>query len=321
MRQRVMILHLPTYRSEGRQHGVDVLQVNRMYYDEGVIRSYLLGDLDETFREQIEELLLCDESFADKLSAAEDNLIDDYVYGALTEGECEIFQKNFIVNDDRRRKIQIAQAIEVYLAENPERLPVLGNSFWFPLGPFRRISPFLQRNKVWVTISLAAALLLVFLAPRAIRMLIPNSRVSPLNTRRATMEREIAKFSRRRSLPSNVVTFEVALQPTLLREGGETKKVFLTENIKFVSLKLKLPSDRYELYRAVGKTVEGEELFQIGDLRPEPEGDSWTILLIIPAEFLSPGDYQIEVNGIAADGSLAESGRYNVRIIKDTKGR
>jgi len=300
---------------------MDVLQMNRMCYDEGVIRSYLLGDLDETLREQIEELLLCDDSFADKLSAAQDNLIDDYVYGALTEGECETFQKNFVVNEERRKKIQIARAVEVYLAENPERLPVLGNSFWFPAQLLRRISLFLQRNKVWVTISLAAALLLVFLAPRAMRMLIPNSRVSPLNARRATMESEIAKLSRGRSLPANVVTFEVALQPTLLREGGEMKRVFLTKNIKFVRLKLKLPSGKYELYRAVCKTVEGEELFQISDLRPEPEGDSGTILLIIPAEFLSVGDYQIEVNGIAADGSLAESGRYYVRIIKDTEGR
>jgi hypothetical protein len=300
---------------------MDVLQMNRMYYDEGVIRSYLLGDLDDTLREQIEEMLLCDDSFADKLSAAQDNLIDDYVYGALPDGERETFQKNFIVNEERRKKIQIAQAVEVYLAENPERLPGLGNSFWFPAQLLRRISLFLQRNKVWVAVSLTAALLLVFLAPRAIRMLIPNSRVSPLIAQRAAIEREISELNRHRSLSANVATFQVQLQPTLLREGGEIKKVVLTEDIKLVSFKLELLSGKYQVYRAIARTVEGEELFQISDLQPEPSGVPRMILLVIPTKFLSTGDYQIELKGIVANGSGADGWRYNVRIIKDTGGR
>lgn len=95
--------------------------------EEAMMRSYLLGDLDETLREEVEKRILCDSGFAERLSVAQDHLIDDSVFDGLSEGELESFQNNFVTNEERRNKIRIAQAFEMRLAAAPEHPRALAN--------------------------------------------------------------------------------------------------------------------------------------------------------------------------------------------------
>lgn len=84
--------------------------------DEEVLRKhYMLGRLTDELRDQVEERLINDDDFVEKLSTAEDDLIDDYVFGTLSESERNSFEENFFINDERRRKLQIAQAVDLYL--------------------------------------------------------------------------------------------------------------------------------------------------------------------------------------------------------------
>jgi len=206
--------------------------------EEVMMRSYLLGDLDETLREEVEERVLCDNGFAERLSVAQDNLIDDYVFDGLSESERKSFQKNFVLNDERRNKILITQALEVYVADAPKRQRAIGNYLRLPSQLWRNTLLFLERHKVWVAFSLTVALLVVFLAPKITRWLLPNKAVSPLDEQRASIERQIAELNRHPPLAANQPTFELSLQPTLLREEGKIKKVALTNDLKPVSLNL-----------------------------------------------------------------------------------
>jgi hypothetical protein len=284
--------------------------------EEVLLRNYLLGDLDEARREQVEERLLCDDGFAEKLSAAQDALIDDYTFNALSENERESFDKNFILDEERRRKMVFAQTFEVYVDERYESRPPTRDESRLSPASWSNPWPFLRAHKAWASAA-AIVLLLLFLTPAMLRRLRSPDEAALVRERRERIERQVAELNQRRadgSVPS-LPALELALQPTLLREDGGLKRAVLSNDIKLLTLKLMLPQVRHENYRALVLTVEGDELFAADALTAEPEAGVATVLLNIPTEFLTTGDYQIQLRGKEADGRLAEAVRYNFRII------
>ncbi|MDQ3802315.1 MAG: hypothetical protein M3416_00440 [Acidobacteriota bacterium] len=284
--------------------------------EEVLLRKYLLSDLDEASREQIEERLLRDDGFAERLSAAQDALIDQYVFDALSEGERESFDRNFIINGERRQKMLFAQALEIYVDEHYGPQPPPRDDSRPPPPSWRKPLPFLRAHKAWAAGS-AVVLLLLFLTPAALRWLRPPDQAALLREQRARIERQVAEFNKRPASQSiqALPAFELVLQPTLLREDGGLKRVTLADDIKLLTLRLALPQARHESYRALVLTVEGEELFAADGLKSEVDAGVATVVLNIPTEFLTTGDYQIQLRGYAADGRSAEAGRYNFRVI------
>src|SRR5215204_5062970 len=130
--------------------------------DEVLRREYLLGRLNDQTQEQVEERLLNDDDFVEKLSTTEDRLIDDYVFGALSANERESFTENFVINDERRGKLRLAQSLDVYLDKLDGPLPVIpadASPWWeTPLSVIRSY-------KFWL-VAVPAFGLLVFAAPQ-----------------------------------------------------------------------------------------------------------------------------------------------------------
>jgi hypothetical protein len=278
--------------------------------EEVLIRKYLLGELDEPQQEQVEERLLCDDAFADRLYATQDNLIDDYVFDLLPEDDRERFETNFTLSNERRKKLLFAQTMESYVNLDEQRRleAARPQPLWW-----ENLLLFLRGHKVWSVTALAAVILLILLTPKIARWLRPTDQATA-SQNRAAIERRIAEVNKR-PFDANIQaqpTLELTLQPTLLREGGEMKKAVLAGDIKNLGLKLVLPQVHYESYRAVVQTVEGSDLFAVEGLKPEPGAAE--ILLKIPSEFLPTNDYQIELKGIAADGHAEDVARYNLQI-------
>jgi hypothetical protein len=280
--------------------------------EEVLLRNYLLGVLDEARREQVEERLFYEDGFAEKLSAAQDALIDDYVFDALPAGERESFGKNFVFDDERRGKLLFAQTLEVYVDERCGAPTALDDQ-QLPAAWWRDALQFLRAHKTAAVVS-AFAILLLLLTPALVRWLRPPDRNIIFAARRADIERRMAELNKRPADPNITAlpSTELALQPTILRDDSGIKRAPLAEGVKLLTLKLSLPLARQDNYRALVLTVEGDELFAVDGLTPE--ADAATILLRIPTEFLATGDYQIQLRGAAAglDGSPV---RYSFRVI------
>ena len=75
---------------------------------------YLLGLLPEVEREQLEAGFLADECLFEEMLAVEDELIDDYVSGHLSESYREGFERYFLRLDERRQRLKFAMAFRVY---------------------------------------------------------------------------------------------------------------------------------------------------------------------------------------------------------------
>ncbi|MDX6613563.1 MAG: hypothetical protein QOD75_2749 [Blastocatellia bacterium] len=79
---------------------------------EETVREYLLGRVsDETTLEGLEELLFTDEDFCSQVQLAEDALINDYVFGALSDADAESFNATLKDNPERRFKVDLTRQL------------------------------------------------------------------------------------------------------------------------------------------------------------------------------------------------------------------
>jgi tetratricopeptide (TPR) repeat protein len=87
--------------------------------EEKAVRSYLLGELGPQETQALEERLLREENFVEQLLLLEDELIEDYVRGALTPGERARFESDFLSTPKRRRKLMLIKGIRNYADRRP----------------------------------------------------------------------------------------------------------------------------------------------------------------------------------------------------------
>lgn len=94
-------------------HGGAATTMGETLNNETMIREYLLGRVsDETTLEGLEALLFTDEEFCSQLALAEDDIINDYVFGRLNDADAESFRATLGLDPERRFKLELAQAIK-----------------------------------------------------------------------------------------------------------------------------------------------------------------------------------------------------------------
>jgi len=84
--------------------------------NEEVVRRYMLGQASDEESSALEERLMSDKAFYEELSVVEDELIDDFLAGALTADEREPFDNYFLASPERRRKLEFSRAFRKYVA-------------------------------------------------------------------------------------------------------------------------------------------------------------------------------------------------------------
>jgi hypothetical protein len=84
--------------------------------DDGLIRRYLLSQLAEDEREQLEERMMADNSFFDAVVLAEDEMVEEYVQGELSASERAGFEASFLSTPEGRQQVTYAKALRKYLS-------------------------------------------------------------------------------------------------------------------------------------------------------------------------------------------------------------
>jgi anti-sigma factor RsiW len=79
------------------------------------IRCYFLGTLDEEECQRVEECLISDRDFFEQAMIAEDELIDEYLDGRLSDSEKKRFVIHFLVTPRQRQKLKRARAIKRFV--------------------------------------------------------------------------------------------------------------------------------------------------------------------------------------------------------------
>lgn len=88
------------------------MTMGESFKSEGAIRRYLLGRVsDEATLEGLEELLFTDEEFCTRVALAEDELVNDYALGFLSEEDAADFRATLDSNPERRFKLELTRAL------------------------------------------------------------------------------------------------------------------------------------------------------------------------------------------------------------------
>src|SRR5712691_2711185 len=84
------------------------------------IRRYLLGQLDDGARQEIERDLLTNEELFEELLVIEDEIIDEYLGGKLSAEERASFERNFLATPERHEKLKFGRAFDRYLSSQTD---------------------------------------------------------------------------------------------------------------------------------------------------------------------------------------------------------
>jgi len=110
------------------------------------------------------------------------------------------------------------------------------------------------------------------------------------------------------------VTPIFALTPGMLRDRGTLTRVVIGSNDATIRFRLLLIGPEYPSYRAVFYDADGEEVWAVSRLRVDAREQTRALTAVVPADLLSPGDYQIKVNGILPDRRTEGVATYSLRV-------
>jgi hypothetical protein len=316
------------------------------------MKRYLLGDLAGDEQQQLEERLMTSDEFLEQLLIAEEELIDEYLRGALAAREEMRFHDHFLCTPERQQKLKFARALQRYVRVQKPQVVALP-SFWESLVAFMRV-----QNPA-IGYCLAAALLLVVVGGvwstfntlqlkneldgiRA-RQSEPARRTQELErllaeqrTRhdqlleelqrqersRLSLEQELAVLRSQQGTGAGTGTspqwqrptmLSVALMPGLLRDMGGMARVTIPSGTTLVELQLGLPSDDYNRYRAELQNAGGEEIWsQSAKARDARGGEA--VRVIVPARLLGRGDYSVKLSGVSTGGASEDLAKFYFRV-------
>jgi CHAT domain-containing protein/Tfp pilus assembly protein PilF len=85
--------------------------------DDGLIRRYLLGQLAEDELHQVEERMMVGNELFDRVLLAEDEMVEEYVQGELSESDRVKFEASFLSTPEGRQQVTYARALSQYVKD------------------------------------------------------------------------------------------------------------------------------------------------------------------------------------------------------------
>jgi uncharacterized membrane protein YciS (DUF1049 family) len=316
--------------------------------NEKLLIGYLLGNLPEEQRLQVEGEFLSDDQSYERLLALENELFYDYAQNKLSPGEREQFEKRFLSSEQNRKRAELASALARKMSESApagnteksiaDREP---RHFW------QSIKSYFVAQSAAMRISLAALAMvsfaLIWLVVGIVRL---RNEFNQFRAQRAVQvdrlqqqaQREIARaddlnLKLEREIDENAMlrqelskmhaqsgeqgerfpsVISLVLAPSIVRDqASRMKKLYLPLGASMLKLLLKLKGEvEYKSYQVALLTAEGAERWSQGMLQAQRTGSGRSIELWLPAKILAPGDYELRLKGVASDGTLEETGDY-----------
>lgn len=298
-----------------------------------VLRGYLLGDLDEQSRSRIDEQLVVDDDFAQLVSIAESELIDDFAAGNLEAAESLKFKNVFLVTDARRKDLQLAAALRRTAAAQgySDKAITARAAARRPWREHLRGLFDLRQAPLWAAAAAAVIVLVAgasWLASRrsgqnepAVATRAPSTAVVPES---APASPAVDTGAVKESAPGNAAPDRLpspavasfVLFPGALRSSGGTTRIAVPRGERdIVRLMLVLETAAADTYLAELVNANGQTVAVRKNLKPRANGHT-KVIFEIPARLIQTDDYQIKLQR-KVDGQLESAGRYYFRALPE----
>jgi hypothetical protein len=287
--------------------------------DEAVARRFWLGQLSPEEQGRIEELAFDDPQWFAFLQAAEDDLIDEFVYDDLSSEERTLFQDHFLEQQpELREDVRVAHALREYF-EREQPVPSLWDQLrnWIPIVPIPLIPAMVK-----AAVIIAAAVIGLVLIPKIIGPgsgppqqaqqqqppALPSPTSTPSETPSHASPSPVRKDNQNKPPSRRPVYAAIMLVPGgPTRGGGEVKQVTLTAG-RAVDLELLLfEGSSYRSYQAKLEMpkMNAPAIQTWSNLTPRRSNSGNVIQIHVPPDFLKKDQtYRIALNGVAPKGNL-----------------
>ena len=255
-------------------------------------RRFLLGAVDDSERQQIETLFMTDPETEEAILSAEDELLEDYLEGNLSESDSARFCQQYAAGTRQQRKLRITASIREFALSGAQRSKAGASAIENAVG-FTSVSWFRERR----FIPIAATLIVLVIA--AIWLIQWNNQRMREVSSRLALERELTDLNSPAGLTQeHPQMLTVVLPPVSLRGVNRRSEVMSRSEYPVLELHLlstqKSESQRYTaVVRRVGET----DAFTLENLHAEKSSDGNVIRLRLPAKSLPPGHYEISLSG------------------------
>ena len=284
----------------------------RTEHDEARLRRYFLGTSTEHEREAIERDYFERADVLDQVSAAEEELIDDYLSRRLPHAEREQFESHYLATPNHRRRVGVERGIRS--ASNAARHRGTPAS----AGSAASARPASSIPRWW-----AIAASLVLLAGAGTWLLWPQRGENTVAVQTPPAAVPAAEPHRsldpsRRSSPASPslqpIVLAVTISPILVRSAAEQPAVTIARGTDIVRLQLRgRAGERLQRGRSVVRTVDGREVWR-GPVAPISGSPRELARVDVPASTFRPDDYIVELFGTEAGGREVERYRYFLRV-------
>jgi hypothetical protein len=268
------------------------------------LRQYLLGELPNPERERIETEVIRDRSVLHEVEDVEDELIEDYLSGAMPNDARARFEQHFLNSTEHRRSLDAARLLR-------ELLPPVDT---LGAGVARTPRPVL----VWV--GLAASVAFAAIAAGTWWLGIPRP-ATPVAEQPAPVLApavSVPEASRPVAPPVPAPPPKLAtlvLAPGLQMDASQgMPRVRLAPDVKRLKLELIVEDPELGRCRASVTSAEHGELWKADGLRPQRSAAGTTLSLEIPVERLPPASsYKVTLFTLPA---LTRSGSYHFQVTR-----
>jgi hypothetical protein len=316
---------------------------------EKICEQYLLGELTESERQQIEEAYFADDSLFERFLAVKDDLLDAYVRGGLSGAKLKSFEQHFLSSQPRRQRVEetrdLIQVTSAVSIDTPAfaASPKLSNDnrlSWWQLIATRH-------PVMWRTGLVAALLLLMaggYAVVRQLRVRSEEERArnatkppdEKIGNENATQkqaptpdvntggERAISSPSPLQGVSPEIMTktpprsaaqiASLTLLPINTRETGSANSLTIGPEQRLVRLNLVFGGGVYDSFEVSVRTVDGQDVIRRRGLKAISNAGGKTVVLTFDSSLLSRQDYIATLRGWIKSGKLETINEYYFRV-------
>ncbi len=262
-------------------------------------RRYLLGEASEDERAAIEREYFADEGALEKMEAAEEELVEDYLSNGLTLDERDRFERDYLSAPHRRRRLETVRGLIAAGSTAPRR----SLAWSVPLFALAAAALLAVAAGVWWMAGTQRPL-----GPTAggQQTAMPPPSTPPSVEPSPTAPPAAAPAPR---------VFAFTLSPLSVRAAGDSPSVTIPTGTDVLRLQLEgdARAARLESARAVVRPVTGDEVWR-GTADDARAGPGSVAQIDVPAVKLPPDDYIVTLFSAGTNGVEQERYRYFLRV-------
>lgn len=306
---------------------------------------YLLGELSEADRAELEDLYLADQEFFDRLLAAEDDLIDDYVQGRLSKKESSLFEQNFLTSPERIDRVRSARALSRFVGAN--QVARVKASLADRVLSYFKVGSTAMRFAVSaamvVVVAVVAGMWIELDRMRSQLGEVQSGQVAQLQredglkheldeqkrtseqldaqlrnerSERGRLQQEVAKLREPQAeVFSEVLGFGVVERPRGGFPEESRKRLVVPKRAELVRLRLDLLKDEYPGYVVILENEAGQEVWRAA-LSASKSAKGTAVVIRIPSRLLERGRYNLVLNGSTEAKTFETISEYPILVVK-----